>query len=151
MHPIAQISKPRRHSLGVYLLNPRVFGRSCDRFAGDGNPGLVPAVEVQVRDAVVLEIGEFLAVRVGEEKEVRAGAFGYCHGAADGLWEVLVDCAAAGEVWTYANAIAEGAHHDYFEVVGDLLEVLEFLLCWGVVVPLLRDGWVLALVDFALL
>ena len=85
MNPIAQIPKPRSDGFAMHLLNPGILGTRRHRFAGDGDPGLIPAVEVQIGDVGILDVGEFLAVRVGEEEEVGAAAFGYCHCAADGL------------------------------------------------------------------
>ena len=87
MHAISQIAKPRFGALGPNLFDARVAVVAGHALARHGDPVLVAGVDE--RDVgfgrPVLEVVEFLAVRVGEEEEVGAGAFGDGHGAADGL------------------------------------------------------------------
>lgn len=87
MHAIAQVAEPGLGALAPDLLDARVGVVACDAFAGNGHPVLVAGVEE--RDVgfgrAVLEVVELLAVGVGEEEEVGAGALGDGHGATDGL------------------------------------------------------------------
>lgn len=87
MHAVSQVAKPRLGALGPNLLDARVGVVARDALASDRHPILVAGVDE--RDVglgrAVLEVVELLAVRVGEEEEVGAGALGDGHGAADGL------------------------------------------------------------------
>jgi len=87
MHAIAQIAKPSFSPFTPDFFDARVRVVGRDALARDRHPVLVAGVDEGdvCLGRAVLEVGEFLAVRVGQEEEVRAGAFGYGHGAADGL------------------------------------------------------------------
>lgn len=95
MHAITQVSKPRFGAFAPHLFDARIIVVARDALTRHGHPVLVAGVnerDVGFRRAV-LEVVELLAVRVGEEEEVWAGALGDGHGAADGLLGgvVLVD------------------------------------------------------------
>jgi hypothetical protein len=87
VHAIAQVSEPGFGALGPDLFDARVRVVGRDALAGHGDPVLVAGVEEGdvCFGRSVFEVVEFLAVGVGEEEEVGAGAFGDGHGAADGL------------------------------------------------------------------
>jgi len=87
VHSIAQVSEPSFGALGPDLFDARVRVVGRDALARHGHPVLVAGVEEGdvCFGGPVLEVVEFLAVGIGEEEEVRAGAFGDGHGAADGL------------------------------------------------------------------
>lgn len=87
MHAVSQISKPRFGALGPHLFDARVVVVAGHALAGDRHPVLVAGVDERYVGfgRPVLEVVELLAVRVGEEEEVGAGALGDGHGAADGL------------------------------------------------------------------
>lgn len=92
MHAIAQVAEPSGGALGPDLLDARVVIVAGDALASDGNPVLVAGVHERYIGLwrAVLEVVELLAVSVGEEEEVGAGALGDGHGAADGLEKMLV-------------------------------------------------------------
>ena len=92
MHAVSQVAEPGLGALTPDLLDARVVVVAGDALAGDGHPVLVAGVDE--RDVglgrAVLEVVELLAVRVGEEEEVGAGALGDGHGAADGLGRIVL-------------------------------------------------------------
>ncbi len=85
MRAIAEIPEPRLNGRVVDLLDPLIVIASLDRLAADTAPVLrLGVVESDLAETeVMLQVVEFLAVGVGQEEEVRAAAFGYCHGAGD--------------------------------------------------------------------
>lgn len=87
MHTVSQIAEPRLGALGPNLLDARVGVVTGDALASHRHPVLVAGVDERNigLGRAVLEVVELLAVRVGKEEEVRAGALGDGHGAADGL------------------------------------------------------------------
>lgn len=87
VHAVSQVAEPRLGALGPDLLDARVGVVAGDALAGYGHPVLVAGVDERNigLGRAVLEVIELLAVRVGEEEEVGAGALGDGHGAADGL------------------------------------------------------------------
>jgi hypothetical protein len=87
VHSIAQVPEPSLGALGPDFFDARIRGVRGDALARDGDPVLVAGVEEGdvCFGRSVFEVVEFLAVGVGEEEEVGAGAFGDGHGAADGL------------------------------------------------------------------
>jgi len=76
VHAVAQVAEPRLGALAPDLLDAGVVVVACDALAGNRHPILIAGVDerhVGLRRAV-LEVVELLAVGVGKEEEVRAGA-----------------------------------------------------------------------------
>lgn len=87
MDAVLEVAEPGGCALAPDLLDARVGVAGGDGLAGDGDPVLVARVDegdVGFTRAL-LKVIELLAVGVGKEKEVGAGALGYSHRAADGL------------------------------------------------------------------
>jgi hypothetical protein len=94
VHTVSQVAEPGLGALAPDLLDARVGVVACDALAGDRHPVLIAGVEERDVDLwrAVLEVVELLAVGVGEEEEVGAGALGDGHGAADGLEGGVLVC-----------------------------------------------------------
>ena len=135
MHPVSEIAKPRTGAFAVELLDPGVVVASRDSGAGNGDPVLGAAVlEGDLDGLVVVNVHEFVRVRVGEEEEVRANALGDGHGAGDG-----------------PDAAADGGEQASFEAVAGFVEVLDLVFLGGFVIPLVIDCGIGLGVDLGLL
>lgn len=94
VHSVLEVAEPRGRAFAPDLFDARVGVGGDDGLARHGDPVLVAGVGEGNAGLglALLEVGEFLAVRVGQEEEVRSRAFGDGHGAGDGLGRaVLVD------------------------------------------------------------
>ena len=124
MHSVTEIAKPRIGAPGVQLLDPgiRVTGRGdC---AADADPVLRATVlERDLGRLILFDIGEFLAVTIGQKEEVRSRPFGNDHGARDG---------------TYVAAY--GGEEANLETINSLVEFLNLLSFGRFVIPLLGNG-----------
>lgn len=87
VHAVLEVAEPGRRAFAPDLFDARVGVGGDDGFARHGDPVLVAGVGEGNAGLglALLEVGEFLAVRVGQEEEVRSRAFGDGHGAGDGL------------------------------------------------------------------
>lgn len=87
MDAVLKVAEPGGRALAPDFLDARVGVAGGDGLAGDGDPVLVARVdEGDVGFAwSLLEVVKLLAVGVGKEEEVGAGALGYSHRAADRL------------------------------------------------------------------
>ena len=97
MHPIAQIAEPSARAFAVELLDAGVVVGGCDDSTGHGHPVLRGAVlEGDLCGFVLLEVGEFSRVLVGEEEEVGSDAL-------DKTWSASYEL-----VWTATSCVVVG-------------------------------------------
>lgn len=128
---VLEITKPRTRHLRVHLFDPRILVRRCRRHTRDGDPVLVRRVLECDSDVLVgRQVLELLAVRIGQEQEVRPASFCDRHRASDGA-----------DIWPVSDEQAD------LELVDRLVELVPLLRLWRLVVPLLGDSGVGLRVD----
>jgi len=113
VHAISKITEPRTRTSAPHLLDSGVVVAAGHGFAGDRNPVLIATVLEGNGNGtgVLLNVVEFLAVRVGEEQEVGTCPLGHRHGTVDG-----------------SCALSKSTKKANLELVYDAVEITEFCL-----------------------
>ena len=154
MDTIPENSEPRRSRPVPDLLDPGVVVASRDGLARDTDPVHIAVVlESDGHLLIPTEVGELLAVCVGQEQEVRSCTLCNGHRTRDRLGAASVGFTYVriGGLGTYSNAVPPRTQHAHAEFVGNCGKVIELLVGRCLIVPLLGDGRVLALLNLALI